>query len=83
MAPFVNQDTIHQELSETVQGRVPFFHSEFLRRLTTEPNNIFHNTKDIDPFLSKMSEDPYALEGPPIYSLFQASVPIREGKKNR
>jgi hypothetical protein len=24
--PFVNLDTIHQELSETVQGCVPFFH---------------------------------------------------------
>jgi hypothetical protein len=79
--PFINQNTIRREFSKTVQGRVPFFHSELLRRLTTEPNNIFHSTKDIDPFLSKMLKVPSALEGPPMYGLFQANVPTREGKK--
>jgi hypothetical protein len=79
--PFVNQDTIRQELSETVQDRVLFFHSELLHHLIIEPNNIFHSTWDIDPFLSKMSEDPSIFEGPPMYSLFQASVPTCEGKK--
>jgi hypothetical protein len=59
--PFINQDTIRQELSETVQGCVWFFHPQLLRRLTTEPNNVFHNIRDIDPFLSKMAEDPSTL----------------------
>jgi hypothetical protein len=59
--PFINQDTIRQELSKIVQGYVLFFHPQFLRRPTTEPNNVFHNVRDIDPFLSKMVEDPSAL----------------------
>jgi hypothetical protein len=74
-------DTIHWEFLKTVQSRVSFFHSELLRRLTTEPNNIFHSTGVIDPFLSKMPEDPNALEGPLMYDLFQSSVLTREGKK--
>ncbi len=79
--PFINQDTIRQELLETVQGCVPFFHPQLLHRLTTEPNNVFHNVHDIDPFLSKMAEDPSALQRPPMYGLFQAHVPMHEGEK--
>jgi hypothetical protein len=79
--PFINQDTIRQELSETVQGCIPFFHPQLLRRLTTKPNNVFHNVRDVDPFLSKMAEDPSALQRPPMYSLFQARVPTHEGEK--
>jgi hypothetical protein len=41
--PFINQDIIRQELSKTIQGCVSFFHLQLLCRLTTEPNNIFHN----------------------------------------
>ncbi len=59
--PFINQDTIYRELSKTVYGYVLFFHPELLRCLTTRPNNIFHNVRDIDPFLLKMVEDPSAL----------------------
>jgi hypothetical protein len=59
--PFVNQNIICRELSKTVQGCVPFFHPKLMRRLTTEPNNIFLGTRDINPFLSKMPEDPNAL----------------------
>jgi hypothetical protein len=59
--PFINQDTIYRELLETVQSRVPFFHPELLRRFITKPNNIFHGPGDIDPFFSKMSEDPSVL----------------------
>jgi hypothetical protein len=59
--PFINQDTIYRELSKTVQGYVSFFHPQLLHRLTTEPNNDFHNVWDIDPFLSKMAEDPSVL----------------------
>jgi hypothetical protein len=79
--PFINQDTIRQELSKTIQGRVSFFHPKLLSRFTIEPNNIFHDTKDIDPFHSKMLEDPSVFQRPPMYRLFQASVPTREGKK--
>ncbi len=81
LGPFVNQNIIRRELSKIVQSRVSFFHFELLRCLTIKPNNIFHNTEDIDPFLSKMLEDPSVLEGPPMYGLFQASVPTREGEK--
>jgi hypothetical protein len=80
-SPFINQNTIRRELLETVQGHVLFFHPKLLHRLTTKPNNIFHSTRDIDPFLSKMPEDPSALERPPMYHLFRAGVPTREGKK--
>jgi hypothetical protein len=52
-----------------------------LCHLTTEPNNIFLGTRDIDPFLLKMPEDPSALERPPMYDLFQAGVLTGEGKK--
>ncbi len=79
--PFINQDIIHQELLETVQGCVPFFHLQLLRRFTTEPNNVFHNVWDIDPFLSKMVEDPSALKRPLMYSLFQTRVTMHEGEK--
>jgi hypothetical protein len=66
---------------ETVQGCVPFFHLQLLRRFTTEPNNVFHNVWDIDPFLSKMVEDPSALKRPLMYSLFQTRVTMHEGEK--
>jgi len=79
--PFVNQDTIRQEFSETVQGCVPFFHPELLRHFTTKPNNIFHGITDIDPFLSKMPKDPNIFKGPPMYGLSQTGVPTSEGKK--
>jgi hypothetical protein len=59
--PFINQDTIRQELSKTIQGCVLFFHPQLLRRLIAEPNNDFHNVRDINPFLSKMAKDPNAL----------------------
>ncbi len=72
--PFVNQDTIRREFSKIIQSHVPLFHPELLHRFTTKPNNIFHGTRDIDPFILKMSEDPSALKGPPMYSLFQAGV---------
>ncbi len=80
--PFINQDTIRQELSETVQGCVLFF-PQLLRSLTAQPNNVFHNIRDIDPFPSKMGKDPSALERPPMHGLFQARVPTREGEKGR
>jgi hypothetical protein len=79
--PFVNQNTIRRELSKIVQGRVLFFHPQLLRCLTTEPNNVFHGVQDIDPFLSKMAEDPSVLRRPPMYGLFQAHVPTRKGQK--
>ncbi len=79
--PFINQNIICQELSETVQGCVPFFHPQLLHRLTTEPNNVYHNVRDIDPFLLKMAEDPSALQRPPMYGLFQTHVLTREGEK--
>jgi hypothetical protein len=79
--PLINQDTIYQELSETVQGCVMFFHPQLLRRFTTKPNNVFHNIWDIDPFLSKMAEDPNTLQRPPMYGLFQDCVPTPEGEK--
>jgi hypothetical protein len=77
--PFVNQNTIHGELSETIQACVSFFHPYLLRCLTTKPD-IFHNARDIDPFLSKMPKNPNALQRPPMYGLFQADVPTH-GKK--
>ncbi len=80
-SPFINQDTIRQKLSKTIQGCVSFFHPQFLRRLIIEPNNVFHNVRDIDPFLSKMVEDPSTLRRPPMYGLFQARVPTRKGEK--
>jgi hypothetical protein len=52
-----------------------------MRGLTTKPNNVFHNVWDIDPFLSKMVEDPNTLQRPPMYGLFQARVPMCEGEK--
>jgi hypothetical protein len=79
--PFVNQDTIRREFSKIVQGHVPLFHPELLHRFTTKPNKIFHGTKDINPFISKMSEGPSAIKGPPMYGLFQAGVPTSDGKK--
>jgi hypothetical protein len=79
--PFINQNTIRQELSETVQGCVLVFPPQLLRRLTTEPNNVFHNVRDIDPFPSKMGEDPSALKRPPMHGMFQARVLTREREK--
>jgi hypothetical protein len=79
--PFIDQNTICHELSKTVQGCVPFFHPQLLCRLTSKPNNVFHNVRAIDPFLLKMSKDPSTFQRPPMYGLFQARVPTCEGEK--
>jgi hypothetical protein len=77
---FINQNTIRQELSETVQGYIPFFHPQLLRRLTTEPNNVFHNVWDIDPFCRKWQRIQALSRGPQCTVYFKPCFYAQRGK---